>query len=194
MKKLLLILLLLNTSSAMAGILTEDFEADFPEWETNWLGINSNLQNHYGVGADRGNNPDGLWINDGLANGAAAEITFNSAFGSSITDFSIDTTTWVADALFQAFDMSGNVLIATAITEMQGGYTDPGTYQTISFSTTNGLSGFSITGGRIEGNTSIDNVVVTTNSVTVDVPEPTSMLLLGLGLAGIGASRRKKTV
>lgn len=190
MKKIFLAFLFLSSSNAMAIVLTEDFEDAFPAWESGWLGTNSNLQNVYGVGQGRGNNPDGLWIADGLNNGSIAEITFNPLFGSTITDFTIDTTTWVSTALFEAFDMLGNTLVSTAITSMYGGYTDPGSYQTISFSTANGLSGFSITGGWIEGNTSIDNVVVTTG--VQNVPEPAILALLGLGLAGIGFSRKRK--
>lgn len=190
MKKIFLSLLLLCSSNVMATVLIEDFEDSFPTWESSWLGTNSNLQNVYGVGGGRGNNPDGLWIADGLNNGSIAEITFDSSFGSTITDFSIDTTTWISGALFEAFDMLGNTLISTVITSMRGAYTDPGSYQTISFSTANGLSGFSITGGGIEGNTSIDNVIATTG--VAPVPEPTTIVLLGLAFAGLGFSRKKK--
>lgn len=190
MKKLLLPLALafLAANSATAAVLTEDFEASFPTWEAGWLGQNSNLQNVYGVGQGRGNNPDGLWIADGLNNGANAQITFNNAFGASITSFSIDVTTWINNAVFTAYDMSNNVLNSTLITSMYGGYSNPGSYQTISFNSVNGVSGFSIVGSHVEGNTSIDNIVVNTGSV--HVPEPAPLALFGLGLLGLALSRK----
>jgi hypothetical protein len=172
-------------SSASAAVLTEDFNAPFPAWESGWLATNSNLQNIYGVGAGRGNNPDGLWIFDGIGD-AQATIDFKPSFGSTILGFSIDVTTFVT-AYFTAYDMSGAELITTPITSLGGAFTAPGSYQTIAFKSTNGLSRFVIGGSGVEGNTSIDNVVVTTADAAV--PEPASFGLLALGAAGLLAAR-----
>lgn len=178
--------LILASGQAQAATFTEDFEGTFPAWESGWLGTNSNLTNYYGKGQDRGNNPDGLWLSDGDNGDFVANITFAPTFGSQIAGFSIDTTTWVPGALFEAFDMSGNQLVSTAITTLSGALSDPGSYQRISFSSTNGVSGFRITGGVIEGNTAIDNVVVSTS-----VPEPTSLALLAVGLAAVVGVKRR---
>jgi len=195
MKKNVLYMLALlaafGASQASATVLTEDFNAPFPNWESGWLGTNSNLQNVYGVGAGRGNNPDGLWVSDGNNNDNIAHITFNTAFGSTISNFSIDVTSWVQPAVFTAFDKDGNTLISAAITSYGGALSNPGSYQTIVFSSLNGVSGFDITGGQIEGNTGIDNVVVNAGA-TRQVPEPAALALLGIGLAGLGATRRRK--
>jgi hypothetical protein len=51
----------------------------------------SNAQNCCGQGASsRGNNPDGIWIADGLNNGRAVQINFSSGFVNSLTSFSFD--------------------------------------------------------------------------------------------------------
>lgn len=88
MKKVLgAALLMMVSSQALASlILVEDFEDEFPAWESRWLGTNSNIQNYYGLGEGRGNNPDGLWIDDGdgVYGADTVEIVFGSAFASSI--------------------------------------------------------------------------------------------------------------
>ncbi|MBM4207759.1 MAG: hypothetical protein FJ190_06975 [Gammaproteobacteria bacterium] len=86
--------MLFNPASASTAYL-EDFEGSFPSWESGWLGQNSSLMNYYGVGAGRGNNPDGLWIYDGISGDGGAHITFNSAFGSQIQSFSIDIASYI---------------------------------------------------------------------------------------------------
>jgi len=194
MKKIVCLFVCLFVGSVNAALLTEDFEGGFPAWESGWLGTNSNLQNIYGIGQGRGNNPDGLWLDDGDGNRGndTVEILFNSTFGSTLSQISFDLTTYVSGVSFDIFDMSGTSIFNSVLSVTRGAYTDPGTYESFSVSSANGIKGFSLytTGSQIEGSTSIDNVSVTTGAVSV--PEPASLALLALGLAGIGFSRKKK--
>lgn len=194
MGKILLAFLLLCSSSAMATVMTEDFEGDFPSWENEWLGTNSNLQNYYGVGAGRGNNPDGLWIDDGdgVQGIDIVEIIFDTSFGATLSTFAIDIATHISGLSIQVFDISGLSIFNSSVARTSGATQEPGIYDSFFVSSSNGISGFSLftTGGQIEGNTGIDNVSVTTGAASI--PEPVSFALLAFGLVGIGVFREKK--
>jgi len=67
-----------------------------------------------------------------------------------------------------------------------GAINDTGTFNSVTFRATQG-------GDVFEAGGTIYSSLVGINSVVVSVPEPTSIALLGLGLAGLGYSRKKKT-
>lgn len=176
--------LALAASVANAATYTEDFNAPFPSWESGWLGTNSNLTNVYGVGAGRGNNPDGLWVGE-------TTIQFNGAFGAAITSLDFDVASWVSGNI--EFYNSANTLISTqAFTANFGAYTNPGVYEHFSVASAGGIDHFTFDASGVVGNTSIDNVVVSTTAV----PEPTdlAMMLAGMGLvAGLARRRQSRT-
>jgi hypothetical protein len=183
---------------AMAAITyIEDFEAAFPAWESGWLGVNSNLQNYYGVGQGRGNNPDGLWISDGDAatsGDTLVEIVFDPTFGATLTSFDVDVAGY-APVNLTIYDMSGNTLLSTSVTLTNGAYSDPGVYAHYGVTSGNGVSKFSFSSGsgQIEGWTSIDNVVVVADGAS-QIPAPAAILLGTIGTGLVGWLRRRRTL
>jgi len=187
------LLCILSSSQALATIaptnLLEDFNAPFPTWESNWLGLNSNIENYYGSGATGKQGAGGLWITDGdgiRAGGLTetVEINFIPSFGSKLSHFGIDITTYVTGLFIQVFDISGNTLLNSAVPEKQG------IYHNFSVNSDNGISGFNLftnNTNQIEGNTGIDNVSVTLSSV----PVPSAVWFLSSGLIGLLSIRKK---
>ena len=196
MKRLILgagLFLSLIGNNVMAATFTENFEDAFPNWESRWLVQNSNIQNLYGIGNGRGNNPDGLWLVDGLANGVYdSEISFNSTFGASLSSLSLDVNA-VAGGTFSAYDMSNNLIYSTAMTGNNTYSSSEATYQTIFFQSLNGISRFVMNGAYIEGNTSVDNFIAVTGVSAVPVPAALFMFAPAL-LGFMGFRRRAKNL
>jgi PEP-CTERM motif len=178
-----LLALALMSAPLHAGTLTEDFNAPFPAWESGWLASNSNLTNVYGVGAGRGNNPDGLWVGE-------SDIIFHSAFAATLTSLNIDVAGYVSTNI-QIYDDTGAILLDVPVNLTNGAFSNPGVYAHYSATSSNGIGGFRFTGGGIVGNTSIDNVVVTDGAVG-SAPEPGTLALLGSGLVLCAASVRRR--
>lgn len=189
------------TSQASASVLTEDF-TDVPGWESNWFGTQSNAKNYYGVkglgNATRSSNLDGLWIddNDGVSHESDLTIVFNDVFAASLTSFSLDLASYINDTNIVFFDALGNDLATQAVTPTFGAMQLPGIYQSFTVSSATGIGGFSLinfASTSVEGNISIDNLLAITNDTpSVSVPEPTSLILLGLGALGLIAQRRRQ--
>ena len=179
------------SSVAAAATLTEDFEAPFPTWESGWFGVNSDAQNCYGVGGGRGNNPDGLWVSNGGCLAAPVNVAFNAGFAATLTSLDLDVAGYSPTTL-TIYDKNGATLLSVSVVLTFGSFSDPGTYSHYGVTSSNGIGGFSFTGGA-SGNTSIDNIVVNGGSA---VPEPATWTLMigGFGLAGAALRRRRVAV
>lgn len=183
--------LLTTATTAGATTMVENFDAPFPAWKSGFMGTHSNLENYYvelgAPASDRGNNPNALWIADGIKNAAGTTITFDSAFAHTIKSLNFLLSTFVSNATLQFYDADGAVLSSTAVTR------DYKYTPTLSYGVTssNGIGGFSIfsTDGQVEGNTSIDAITVETGAAPA-VPLPAPLLLLASGLAALGLRRR----
>ena len=175
---------------AYGDILTENFNAPFPAWESGWFGTNSNARNYYNTPSDRGNNPDGLWIQDNTPGDQNITIDFNTAFADTLTNLSMDVAGYTATNL-RFFDANGVTLLnVTPITDTFDATTNPGLYVNYGVASSTGIGGFEFSGSGPEGNTSIDNLVAVTGESAV--PEPTSVVLLATVLLAVAFVARKR--
>jgi hypothetical protein len=142
----------------------------FDDWLSNFMGT-SNLENYYVSTGTldenfRGNNDDGIWISDGDLSNKESYIRFtDSSYSASITSFSLDIGSHVSGARIVIYDKDLTELLNEEIPKgcsncMGGG----NIYFNFGVTSTNGVAGFDIISGGIEGNVGIDNVLVETGS------------------------------
>ena len=136
----------------------------------------------------RGNNPDRPWVSNGGCFAQPVNVAFNAGFASTLSSLDLDIAGFTPTTL-TIYDKNGATLLSVSVVLTGGALTDPGTYSHYGVTSSNGIGGFSFTGGA-SVNTSIDNIVVNSGA---SVPEPATWALMigGFGLAGAALRRRQ---
>lgn len=164
------LLTLCASSTASAQMLTEDFSDPFPNWETGWLCEVAQLSNYYGEGADRGNNPTGLWLR-GAEGYEGLTVVFDPEFGRDVVSLSLEAACW-QETVFFVVDTEGNSVFEAPCTE---NLSTPVLNYPHEFrvTTPNGISRWGFRGDSLAGYTAIDGIVVVIAEDDFEVePEP----------------------
>jgi hypothetical protein len=161
--------------------MTEAFPDPLSGWKTRFLGLHTNMENHYVmvnqcfypsnvVDEDcRGNNWDGLWVSDRDVNDGNVYIRFDAEFAATLTSLALDIGSHLSDAVLKIYDKDMNVLLTETIPLgcSNCSMNNPGAniYSRHGIASTNGIGGFDIVDPsspvNVEGNVGIDNVTVT---------------------------------
>jgi hypothetical protein len=179
---LLIAIVTFQSNYASSAILTENFSEPFPTWETNWLGINSNLQNYYGKGSTFQNNfytpGTGLWITTPSCGQSACSdinISFTPSFGKTLSSFTFDVYSAAGGVKVNIYDSFGTNLLSHDIPTNY-------IYDNVGITSSTGISGFEFIspGDQINGNLLLNHVTVSI------VPIPAAIWLFGSGMFGLG--------
>jgi hypothetical protein len=154
--------------------------------------IFTNLQNNFGT--------DGIFGSDiANSNGTAIFVfcSYNTGCGTNVfvslaaadaapfSLSSISAANWQGEAATGSIDLVGHLVGGGTVTASVTAAAGWGTYAIAGF---NNLSSVDFYGRTVYA-VAMDNLEV---NASADVPEPASIALLGLGLAGVAAARRRK--
>jgi len=209
---LLACMMVSSAANAQVQACVEQFNDPLGDWQSNWLYLNTNLQNYYVASGvcdpdNRGNEPNGIWVSDdkecgSLISSNPVRIDFNPELADAATNFSLDAFACASGTTLTIYDKNGAVDSVVDVTSDCHSFTN-----NYAFNLTNGLSAieWDSSNNDIEGYNAIDNVEISgpincsvVQEPEIPVPVPTlrewSLALLAglLGLFAWSALRRRK--
>ena len=168
--KTIALITLMTCTAAFGTTYLETFPDPLGDWQAGWLYQNTNMESHYFSGGNcdanyRGNQPEGIWISDNQGCGneiiqSPVRIDFAGGFGDDGVLLAFDLFTCVTDVTLNIYDKNGALVVSDPIPS------NCWNWSSYSYPLTNGISAFELayTGGQVEGNTSIDNVLLETEA------------------------------